>query len=55
VDRANFRERSATDIFAALGDATSKYQADRYNTSNLLEIMIVRELAQAITNPASHM
>jgi retinol dehydrogenase 12 len=49
VDRANFRERSATDIFAALGDTASKYQADRYNTSKLLE-MIVRELAQAITN-----
>ena len=50
MGRANFRERSATNIFAALGDAASKYQADRYNTSKLLEIMIVRELAQAITN-----
>lgn len=52
MDRANFRERSATDIFAALSDAASKYQADRYNTSKLLEILIVRELAQATTNPS---
>jgi len=50
VNRANFRERSATDIFAALSDAASKYQADRYNTSKLLEIMIVRELAHATSN-----
>lgn len=50
MDRANFRERSATDVFAALSDAASKYQADRYNTSKLLEIMIVRELAQATRN-----
>jgi retinol dehydrogenase-12 len=44
MDRANFRERSTPDIFSALSDAASKYQADRYNTSKLLEIMIVREL-----------
>jgi retinol dehydrogenase 12 len=46
ASRANFRERSAPDIFAALSDVTSKYQADRYNTSKLLEIMFVRELSQ---------
>jgi retinol dehydrogenase 12 len=51
LNRANFRERSAPDIFSALSDAASKYQADRYNTSKLLEIMIVRELAQATTGP----
>ena len=47
--RANFRERTSPDIFGALGDPASKYQADRYNTSKLLEIMIVRELGAAIT------
>jgi NAD(P)-dependent dehydrogenase (short-subunit alcohol dehydrogenase family) len=50
LNRANFRERSAPDIFSALSDTASIYQADRYNTSKLLEIMAVRELAQAITN-----
>jgi len=46
---ANFRERTSTDIFAALGDSASKFQADRYNTSKLLEILIVQELAPNIT------
>lgn len=49
MDRANFRERTDTDIFSSLSDPMSKYQADRYQTSKLLEIMIVRELSQAIT------
>jgi hypothetical protein len=47
-DRANFRERTEPNIFAALSDPKSKYQADRYNESKLLEILVVRELAPAI-------
>ena len=47
--RAHFRERDLPDIFTALGDPASKYQADRYNTSKLLEILFVRELGPAIT------
>jgi len=48
-EQARFQERSAPDIFLALDDQAARYQSDRYNTSKLLEILIVRELAQALT------
>ena len=42
-----FREQSAPSIFSAL--KSPKYQPDRYNTSKLLEILTIRELAPAMT------
>jgi retinol dehydrogenase-12 len=42
-----FREQSAPSIFTAL--KSPKYQFDRYNTSKLLEILTIRDLAPAMT------
>jgi retinol dehydrogenase 12 len=52
ANRANFRERHEQNIFAALSDKASLYQADRYNTSKLIEILMVRELGSAISQSA---
>jgi retinol dehydrogenase-12 len=45
--QAVFREQSAPHIFTAL--KSPKYQFDKYNTSKLLEILTIRELAAAMT------
>ncbi len=45
--KASFKEQSAASIFSAL--KSPKYQPDRYNTSKLLEILTIRELAPAMT------
>jgi len=42
-----FREQSAPSIFTAL--KSPKYQFDRYNTSKLLEILTIRDLAPGMT------
>ncbi|KAE9969809.1 hypothetical protein BLS_005214 [Venturia inaequalis] len=47
---AKFPERSASNVFDAFKDPTSKSQDDRYPTSKLLEILIVRELTTATPN-----
>ncbi|TLD32348.1 short chain dehydrogenase [Venturia nashicola] len=44
---AKFPERLAPNVFDAFKDPLSKNQDDRYPTSKLLEILIVRELAAA--------
>jgi retinol dehydrogenase 12 len=45
--QAAFREQSAPHIFNAL--KSPKSQPDKYNTSKLLEILTIRELAPAMT------
>ena len=45
--QAVFREQAAPHIFNAL--KSPKYQFDKYNTSKLLEILTIRELAPAMT------
>jgi retinol dehydrogenase-12 len=47
IFQAVFREQSAPHIFNAL--KSPKYQSDKYNTSKLLEILTIRELAPAMT------
>ncbi|MCJ1297752.1 hypothetical protein MMC08_000540 [Hypocenomyce scalaris] len=42
--RAKFEERKRQGIFGALNDKKTAKMADRYNTSKLLEILIVRHL-----------
>lgn len=42
--RANFRERTEQDIFAALSVPASKHQDDRYPVSKLIEVLVVQEL-----------
>jgi hypothetical protein len=44
---SSFKEQSELSIFSAL--KSPKYQSDRYNTSKLLEILAIRELAPAMT------
>ncbi|CZT49493.1 related to enoyl-CoA hydratase/isomerase [Rhynchosporium secalis] len=46
-EQAAFVEQSAPSIFAALNDPMN--QQDKYNLSKLLEVLIVRELAPAMT------
>jgi NAD(P)-dependent dehydrogenase (short-subunit alcohol dehydrogenase family) len=44
--QAKMAERNESSIFEALAKNNPKYQSDRYNTSKLLEILTVRELAE---------
>jgi hypothetical protein len=44
--KARFRERFGESIFEEL--KKGEYQADRYNVSKLIEILVVRELALAM-------
>ncbi|GAW13922.1 hypothetical protein ANO14919_033140 [Xylariales sp. No.14919] len=44
-----FAERHAADIFAALDDVKATNMAERYPTSKLLEVLVMRELASRIT------
>lgn len=48
--QASFPEQDAPAIFSALNN--SKNQPDKYNTSKLLEVLVVRELAAHMTQPA---
>ncbi|KAJ8133532.1 hypothetical protein O1611_g88 [Lasiodiplodia mahajangana] len=45
---AKFRERHEPSIFAAFNKDRKSYMADRYNTSKLLEVLLVRSIAAAI-------
>ncbi|KAF4628887.1 hypothetical protein G7Y89_g9263 [Cudoniella acicularis] len=47
--QASFKEQSAPSIFTALSQP-SHFQSDRYNVSKLLEILVIRELAPALTS-----
>lgn len=47
---ANFPEATAPAIFPALSDPAAKNQYDRYPTSKLIEILIVRELGPLVNN-----
>jgi len=46
-EQAEFKEQDASSIFAALNSPDG--QPDRYNTSKLLEVLAIRELAPAMT------
>ncbi|KAH7389120.1 hypothetical protein BKA64DRAFT_130318 [Cadophora sp. MPI-SDFR-AT-0126] len=45
---AKFAERKEPSIFEALKKNKSSYMADRYNTSKLLEVLLVRSISAAI-------
>ena len=47
---ANFQEKTKDDIFEALNDkTTAKMGMERYSTSKLIQVLLVRELASKVT------
>ena len=48
--KAKFQERHEPSIFEAFKKDKKSYLADRYNTSKLLEVLLVRSIATAMQN-----
>lgn len=51
MKQANFKEKTAPSIFDAF--KSTDLPADRYQTSKLLEVLVVRQLAQNMAAPSS--
>lgn len=51
--KARFLERREPSIFEAFNNDKKAWISDRYNTSKLLEVLLVRSLAAAMRNGAN--